>query len=198
MDDDMADDPKSVLHRYLRGQREALRWKLDGLDEHDIRRPMTPTGTNLLGLVKHCAGVEAGYFGECFGRMVPDLPAWYSEMEDDPNLDLWASESESRADILGFADRVAAHADALIDELDLDATGNVPWWGERGRGVTLHFLLVHVIADLARHAGHADILRETIDGAIGMRPSAPNLPEGDPDFWQRHRARVQEAADSFR
>ncbi|WP_404383363.1 DinB family protein [Knoellia locipacati] len=194
----MADDPKTVLHRYLRGQREALRWKLDGLDDYDIRRPMTPTGTNLLGLVKHCAGVEAGYFGECFGRPLPDLPAWYAAMDDEPNIDLWATESESRADILELHERVAGHADALIDELDLDATGTVPWWGERGRDVPLHLLLVHVITDLARHAGHADILRETVDGAVGMRPSAPNMPDGDADYWQRHRIRLQETAERFR
>jgi hypothetical protein len=58
-----ARDPKRDLQRYLRVAREALLWKLDGLSDHDIRRPLVPTGTNLLGLVKHLTGVELGYLG---------------------------------------------------------------------------------------------------------------------------------------
>lgn len=61
-------DDKGILLKYLRARRGELLAKLDGLDEYDIRRPMTPTGTNLLGLVKHVASVELGYFGEVFGR----------------------------------------------------------------------------------------------------------------------------------
>jgi Protein of unknown function (DUF664) len=59
----MTSDPKATLHMYLQRARDALLWKLDGLSEYDIRRPMTPTGTNLLGLVKHLAGIEFGYLG---------------------------------------------------------------------------------------------------------------------------------------
>jgi hypothetical protein len=61
-------NPKADLLRYLQDGRDALLWKLDGLSEYDIRRPLTPTGTNLLGLVKHIASVELGYFGDTFGR----------------------------------------------------------------------------------------------------------------------------------
>src|SRR2546429_9372199 len=61
-------DPKADLHRYLQAGRDALLWKLEGLSEYDIRRPMVRTGTNLLGLVKHVASVEAGYFGPPVGR----------------------------------------------------------------------------------------------------------------------------------
>ena len=69
------DDLRTVLHHYLQDARDALLWKLDGLDERALRLPRTPTGTNLLGLVKHAAGVEIGYFGECFGRDFPGLDA---------------------------------------------------------------------------------------------------------------------------
>src|SRR3954462_4597570 len=65
-------DPKSQLHRYLKHAREAVLWKLDGLSEYDIRRPMTPTGTNLLGLVKHVASVEAGYLARPSGDPFPN------------------------------------------------------------------------------------------------------------------------------
>jgi hypothetical protein len=64
-------DAKTDLQRYLQDAREALLWKLDGLSEYDIRRPLVPTGTNLLGLIKHQAGVELGYFGDTFGGPGP-------------------------------------------------------------------------------------------------------------------------------
>jgi len=85
-----ASDPKADLHRYLQDAREALLWKLDGLSEYDIRRPLVPTGTNLLGLVKHVASVEFGYFGDCFGRPFDEPMPW---LEDDaePNADMWAT-----------------------------------------------------------------------------------------------------------
>ena len=72
-------DPKAELQGYLQGARDALVWKLDGLSEYDIRRPMTPTGTNLLGLVKHCAGTELGYFGFVFGRPADEPTPWIDD-----------------------------------------------------------------------------------------------------------------------
>ena len=91
-------------------------WKLDGLTEYDIRRPMVPTGTNLLGLVKHVASVELGYFGDCFGRPYDEPLPW---LEDDaePNADMWATADESREQIVGLYRRAWAHADATIDAL---------------------------------------------------------------------------------
>lgn len=196
----MSDDAKTVLVRYLARSREAVLWKLDGLSDHDVRRPLTPTGTNLLGVVKHLAGVEAGYFGDCLGRPVPDMPTWYAEMMADTledNGDMWASDEESRDGVLDLYRRVTAHADAVIGELDLDDTGTVPWWGEAGESVSLQWFLVHMVAETNRHAGQMDIVRELLDGAAGMRPGSTNLPSEDEDFWVAHRARVQESADRF-
>lgn len=68
---DPSDDLKSVLHRYLQNSREALLWKLEGLDERQPRLPRTPTGTSLLGIVKHMVNVEIGYFSDRFGRAWP-------------------------------------------------------------------------------------------------------------------------------
>jgi uncharacterized damage-inducible protein DinB len=197
----MTDDAKAVLQRYLARAREAVLWKLDGLSEHDVRRPLTPTGTNLLGVVKHLAGVEAGYFGDCLGRPVPDMPEWYAAMMADTledNGDMWAGERESRESVVDLYRRVTAHADAVIDELDLDATGAVPWWGEAGEAVSLQWFLVHMVAETNRHAGQMDIVRELVDGAAGMRPGSTNLPDGGADYWAHHRRRVQESADRFR
>jgi uncharacterized damage-inducible protein DinB len=190
----MADsDAKAHLHRYLRVVREALLWKLDGLSEYDIRRPMTPTGTNLLGLVKHVASCEAGYFGETFGRPFPEPMPWFED-DAEPDADLWATAEESREQIVGLYRRVWEHADRTIDTLELESTGRVPWWpGERAE-VTLHQILVHMIAETNRHAGHADIIRELIDGAAGLRAGNGNLPGRDEAGWADYRARVEQAA----
>ena len=186
-------DPKAHLARYLQTARDAMLWKLDGLDEYDVRRPLTPTGTNLLGLVKHLASVEAGYFGATFGRPFPEpLPWWDDDAE--PNADMWATVDESRDRIVAFYRRVWGHSDATIERLALDAVGRVPWWPEERAEVTLHQILVHMIAETHRHAGHADIVRELIDGTVGMREDNDNMPPADEAWWAEYRRRLESVA----
>ena len=184
-------DQKADLRRYLQEARDALLWKLDGLSEYDVRRPVVPTGTNLLGLVKHLANVELGYFGDTFGRPCADkVPL----DESDPNSDMFAAPDESREFITGLYRRAWAHADATIDALALDATGHMPWWPPDRNEVTLHRILVHVIAETCQHAGHADIIRELVDGAVGLAAERPNLPSGEKAWWTAYRERVERAA----
>ncbi len=190
-------DPKADLHRYLQAAREALLWKLDGLSEYDIRRPLTPTGTNLLGLVKHLAGVELWYFGDGFGRP-PSGPRPWSEDDARNNADMWATAEESREQIVGMYRQAWAHADGTIQARDLDAPGHVPWWpGDRSE-VTLHQILVHLVAETNRHAGQADIVRELIDGAAGLQPDDDNLRATDPAFWESYRNQVERVAQEAR
>ena len=193
--DDADDAEKTQLQHYLQSGRDALLWKLEGLDEYDIRRPVVPTGTNLLGLVKHVAGVEAGYLGDTFGRPFPEPLPW---MEDgaEPNADMWATAEESRESITLLYRRVWAHSDATIAALDLDAPGTVAWWAADRNSVTLHRILVHMIAENQRHAGHADIVRELLDGATGLRRDNSNLPEGDAAWWDDYRERLERTARS--
>jgi uncharacterized damage-inducible protein DinB len=191
-------DFKADLRRYLQVARETVLWKLEGLSEYDARRPMTPTGTNLLGLVKHLANVEIGYFGDTFGRPF-DGPLPWPEVqgpdgEPDPNADLWATPDESREEIVGLYRAGWAHADVTIETLDLEAIGRVPWWPPERAEVTLHKILVHVIAETNRHAGHADIVRELIDGAAGLREGNSNLPANDQSWWEDYRNRLEQAA----
>ena len=186
-------DAKDTLARYLQIARDSLLWKLDGLSEYDVRRPMVPTGTNLLGLVKHVASVEAGYLGDTFGRPFGEPLPWFAE-DAEPNADMWATADEARDQIVGLYHRVWANSDATIAELELDATGQVPWWPEDRRTVTLHQILVHMIAETDRHAGHADIVRELIDGAAGLRDGNDNLPEGDASWWEAYRKRLEQVA----
>lgn len=184
---------KKELHHYLQVGREALVWKLEGLSEYDIRRPLTPTGTNLLGIVKHVASVEAGYLGEVMGRPFDERLPWFDEGAE-PNADMWATPDQTRDDIVALYRRVWASSDTTIETLDLDAIGVVPWWPEGHNQVTLHRLCIHMIAETQRHAGHADIVRESIDGAAGLRADNDNLAEGDASWWADYRNRVDAAA----
>jgi len=190
-------EPKSALRRYLQSNRDALLWKLDGLSERDLRLPRTPTGTNLIGVVKHMANVEIGYFGDTFGRAWPTPEERVSEedFEADPQADWYATERETCDGIVDLYQRVWSFADATIEELPLDARGRVPWWGQERNLVSLHRIMVHVIDDLARHVGHADILREQIDGAAGLRAQVSNLPE---EFdWPAYVAKLTALAERF-
>lgn len=186
-------DQKADLHRYLRIARDALVWKLDGLSEYDIRRPLVDSGTNLLGLVKHVASVEVGYLGATFARPFDEPLPWFDEGAE-PNADMWATAEESREQIVGLYRRTSAHCDATIEALTIDATGNVPWWPPERSAVTLHMVLVHLIAETNRHAGQADIIRELIDGAVGLRADNDNMAEGDPGWWKAYRDRLEATA----
>ncbi len=188
-----ASDPKQDLKNYLQAARDALVWKLDGLSEYDVRRPMVPTGTNLLGLIKHVASVEFGSFGETFGRPAGEPLPWFDEGAE-PNADMWATADESREEIIELYHRAWAHSDATIDALSLDSAGRVPWWPEERREVTLHAMLVRIIAETNRHAGHADVVRELIDGAAGLHDGNENMPEFDREWWESYRNRLERAA----
>lgn len=188
---------KDDLHHYLRSGRASLLWKLEGLSEYDLRRPLVPTGTNLLGLVKHLASVEGGYFGETFDRPMDEPLLANLDFDADPNADLWATADESRDDIVALYRRVWDHADATIGQLDLDAVGRVPWWPEGRDEVTLHLILVHVATETHRHAGHADIVRELIDGTAGLREGGDNLAYHDTGQWSAYHDRLDELARRF-
>ncbi|GAB3056243.1 DinB family protein [Intrasporangium mesophilum] len=189
----MSDDHKERLHDYLGKAREAVLWKAEGLSEYDVRRPLTPTGTNLLGLVKHLSVVEAWYFGQVFDRpFVPHLPWWDDDAQE--GADMWATASETREGIIGTYRSAFAHADETIRALDLDAPGHVPWWPRPD--VTLHTMLVHVLTETARHAGHADILREQLDGRTGLRADNLNVEPHDEQWWAEYRSQIEAAARS--
>jgi uncharacterized damage-inducible protein DinB len=187
-----SEELKSDLLRYLRVSREALLWKLDGLSEYDMRRPLVRTGTNLLGLVKHVASVEAWYLGDVFGRPLGEPLPWFDDGAE-ANADMWVTPAQSGHEVIDFYRRAWKHSDATVDALDLDTVGEVPWWRPDG-SITLHRMLVHVIAETNRHAGHADIVRELIDGAAGFNSDNGNLPTLDEVAWSAHFERLDRAA----
>lgn len=183
---------KDILLSYLRSTREALLWKAEGLSERELRLPRTPTGTNLLGLIKHCACIEHEYLVTCFGLTSSvQLPEF--DYEADPNGDLYATAEESAEDLVRLYREVGGAVEGAVGGMDLDTPGRVPWWGDRG-DVTLARILVHVLADVSRHAGQADIIREGVDGAAGLNEGNSNLwePEGG---WAGHVARLARIAE---
>jgi hypothetical protein len=182
------------LHRYLQASRESVLSSLDGLTEYDIRRPMTPSATNLLGLIKHLAGIELGYLGDCVGRPTPVRLPWVDDGSIWDGADMWATAAQTREDMVALYRTAWQHSDQSIDQLGLDAPADVSWWPEPRRKTTLGSLLVRVVAETAQHAGHADILREMIDGRAG----SDHDEVGDAAWWDRHVERVQQAADRHR
>jgi len=149
---------KESLHASLNRHRDAVLWKLEGLDDEQVRRVMTPSGTNLLGLVKHLASVEYGWFCSTFGREVE--PLWFDPFSEE---DMSAAPGETTQQIVAFYGRARAAADRTIAELSLDDLGT-SW---NGTTVSLRWVLIRMVEETARHAGHMDIVRELIDGGAG-------------------------------
>ena len=183
---------KHALHSKLREERAAVLATLDGVSEYDLRRPVTPTGTNLLGLVKHLASVEYRYLGDSFGRPAPETLSWVEDGSDYEGADMWAKADESSDYLIGLYRRAAAHSDETIGLLELDSPGSVPHWPQERRQTTLGVLLIRVLDETAHHAGHLDIVREMIDGHTGS-----DTGESGTD-WPAYVAKIQESADAFR
>ena len=186
-------DDKEDLHRWLRMVREVMVWKLEGLSDADIRRPMTRSGTNLLGLVKHLTYGEIEYLGDTFDRPAPILLPWWEPENVQHTLetgaDMYAVPGESTDYIVGLYRQACDNADQTIAQFELDAVGTLPRSGER---FTLLQAIVHVIHETSRHAGHADIVRELIDGFVGGARENPWVPD---DAWLRnHFQRVEASA----
>ncbi|WP_409185938.1 DinB family protein [Amycolatopsis sp. VS8301801F10] len=186
---------KEYLHGDLREAREVIVWKLDGLCEYDVRRPLTPTGTNLLGLVKHLTRTEAQYFGDVFGRPFQEPVLGHNDGAGQ-DADKWVSADESRAEIIDRYRRVSAHSDETITGLPIDALGHVAHWPRPD--VKLFNILVHVLAETNRHAGHLDILRETLDGSVGADVATAKYLDRGTGYWEARYAKVERAAEPFR
>lgn len=152
-------EEKESLVAALDRHRDAILWKLDGLDDDALRSSPVPSGITLLGMLKHLASVEYGWFCGTFGRPSDEVPV----TEEDPDADWRVEPDESAVDIFEYYARARAAADAAIADLELEAVGTA-WHGAK---VTMRWVLIHMVEEVCRHAGHADIMRELIDGATG-------------------------------
>ena len=181
------------LRQYLQEGRDCVVRSLEGLPEYDARRPLVPSGSNLLGLVKHLTGIELGYLGACVGRPSSVALPWEDDGSVWEGADMWATPDQSRGYLLGLYHRAWQHSDESLATIPLDAPASVAWWPEERRQTTFGHLVVRVVAETAQHAGHCDILRETVDGRGGR--DADQVSEAE---WASYVARVQAAADTFR
>lgn len=182
------------LQRYLQEARDSVVASLDGLSEYDVRRPATPSGTNLLGLVKHLAGIELVYLGDSVGRPSPVVLPWVEDGSIWEGADMWVTAEEAREEIVELYRAAWRHSDETITTLGLDAPAQVAWWPPERRDTTVGHLVVRVVAESAQHAGHADIVREMIDGRGGQ----DHDDIGDEAHWSAYVRRIQEAAEIHR
>ncbi|GAB3158226.1 DinB family protein [Myceligenerans halotolerans] len=192
------DFQKRILKKYLRSAREALVWKVEDLSEREARWPRVPSGNNLAGLVKHLANVEAGYLGDVVGRPWPTPEELVPEdaIEADPQADFYLTTDETLAGTIDLYRRVWTFTEQNIDDLPLDTPGIVPWWPDN-TDTTLFRLIVHTLEDLSRHAGHADILREQHDGAVGLRQGNTNMPDWEQDGPAAYVEKLKEIANRY-
>jgi uncharacterized damage-inducible protein DinB len=195
----MSSMPSTPIHDddrgYLQESRDQVLRALDGLDDYQVRHPMTATGTNLLGVVKHLIGIETGYLGLCLGRPFDKPLPWIDQPERGlPNADMWVTETESRDGIIRLYQQACDHSERTLDEVGLDAAAIVPWWPDDRQATRAEALLARVLKDTAMHAGQLQILRELIDGRAGADRDAI----GDDAWWSDYTAKLEQVARRFR
>ena len=150
-----------TLSGFLDFQRATLLWKLEGLDDEQLRRAMVPSGTSLLGIVKHLAYVERGWFQRVWAGQEITVP-WTDE---DPDADWRIEPDETTKDVLDLYEGECARSREIVAAASsLDEAVVHPRWKEE---LSLRWILTHMLEETARHVGHADILREQLDGATG-------------------------------
>ena len=144
---------------FLDYHRATLLMKIDGVSDEDLRRPMVPSGTTLLGMVKHLAFVERSWFQRVFTNVEVEFP-WTDE---DPDADFRIEPNETTREIVQLYEGECQKSRDITEKASLDDISTF----EKRAGFSLRWILTHMIEETARHNGHADILREQIDGSTG-------------------------------
>jgi uncharacterized damage-inducible protein DinB len=150
-----------MLTEFLDYQRAVVLRKVAGLDDEQLRRPMTASGLTMLGFVKHIAYVERWWFRVVFAGEPVEVP-W---TDDDPDAD-WRVEPDDTTDaIVALYLEEIERSRAIASRAELDEIARNP--RVQDDDVTMRWILLHMIEEIARHLGHADIMREALDGATG-------------------------------
>ena len=173
-------DEKALLKKHLHDVQQSLLWKVEGLTDEELRRPMTRSQTNLIGIVKHLAGLTNAYLCSSFGLPREPLP-WEDDEELWHGLDMWATPEESCEEIIGMYRRACEAGIRAIEEVDLDAVGT----HHSGVQVSFRWMVLVVLKDTIRHTGHADVVREMIDGRVGARPGDGMSEQDNDDEYLR-------------
>ena len=151
----MAASPVEMTSAFLDFQRATLLWKISGLTDEEVRRPMVPSGNSLLAIVKHSAYVERWWFQCVFAGTDVEM-IW---TETDPDADWRIEPHETTADIVALYQRECATSRAIIAGAQWDDLAKAT-----RKGHTLGWILSHMVEEVSRHVGQADIFRELIDG----------------------------------
>lgn len=168
-DPPVAADEAATLLGFLDHQRDTLRWKCAGLSADQLSTPLAPTTMTLGGLLKHLAVVEAGWLNQFFAGGVA-RPSWFDDLDPDDRDWSFASAAGVAPDqLFAWFDESIAVSDRVIADALAGADGLAALSAEEddGKRISLRWIVCHLIEEYARHNGHADLLRESIDGATG-------------------------------
>jgi hypothetical protein len=163
-------DEVSTLRAFLTYHRDTLRRKCDGLTQQQLAQPLPPSDMTLAGLMKHLALVESQWFDYFFRDLALAPPFDTMDWDNDPDWEFDSARHDSPEGLRGLFAEAVRRADDVIDDalarggLDAESARTSPRTGET---FTLRWILVHMIEEYARHNGHADLLRESIDGQTG-------------------------------
>ena len=164
-------DEVATLRTFLDYHRDTFRMKCAGLDQAQLAQPLAPSSMTLGGMMKHLAVVESNWFNDVFLGL-PAVEPWASvDWDADRDWEWHTAADDSPEDLYRLFDATVAESDRIVDETlagpaGLDALSVVE--SRRGEGqFSLRWILVHLIEEYARHNGHADLIRESIDGATG-------------------------------
>ncbi len=173
---------KETLVARLHNSRAVMEWKLAGVSEEDARRRVVPSGTSLAGLVSHLTTAELWWFGDVMAagdyQLEEPLRSWREGIKaqwaaGDRDAEFTVPETDTLDDVFRRYEMAVALAEGVADRLDLDhvadVSGNERWW-EGSEAPSLRWVLIHMIDETARHAGHADIAREIVDGVTAYMP----------------------------
>ena len=161
----VAGDERALLEQFLNYYRAVVARKLHGVSDADARRIQTPSGMSMLGLVRHLAGVELRWFVERLTGETPQYLWTQADQEADPRTAWKPHPDETVASVLGFYHRAGEEARVAVRGFGFDEEARHA--DTAARGITLRWILLHMLEETARHAGHLDLMREQIDGAVG-------------------------------
>ncbi len=170
IDPPLAADEAATLTGFLDFQRNTLRWKCSGLTADQLAASLAPSIVTLGGLLKHMAVVEAGWLNQTFAGGVA-RPSWLDEV--DPDDDSWSFTTAAGASpeqLFGWLDESVAVSDRVVADAvaSPDGLGSLSVQAqEDGQHYSLRWILCHLVEEYARHNGHADLIRESIDGLTG-------------------------------
>jgi uncharacterized damage-inducible protein DinB len=163
-------DEATTLRAFLDFHRDTFRWKCAGLTQEQLAQTLPPSDMTLGGMMKHLAVVESGWFEETFAGGTSMPPFDTVDWDADRDWEWHTAKDDTPEELFALFDEAVRRADAVVDGAlagqGLDAESSQESRRNEGR-FSLRWIIVHMIEEYARHNGHADLIRESIDGQTG-------------------------------